>query len=75
MASDYIWQIEIPKAIEKGVKIVPIFLRPCEFKESVFEMYKFQGLPPADEWIVSSKYLYRNEAYLKVIIGIERILE
>ncbi len=74
MASDYIWNIEIPKAIKKGVTIVPIFLRPCDFNESVFEIYKKQGLPGDTDWIVSNKYLFRDEAYLKVIEGIKNLL-
>lgn len=74
MASDYIWNVEIPKAIEKGVKIVPIFLRPCDFNESVFEIYKKQGLPGDTEWIVSNKFTYRDEAYLKVVEGIKKLL-
>ncbi len=74
MASDYIWNIEIPKAKQKGVTIIPIFLRPCDFTESVFEVYKNQGLPRDTDWIVSNKYSYRDDRYFKVIEGIKEVL-
>jgi hypothetical protein len=75
MESDYIWNTEILKAIENGVRIIPIFVRPCDFKESVFEIYKIQGLPADCKWIVSSQYQYRDEAYLEVINGIKKLLD
>lgn len=74
MASDYIWNVEIPKAIKKGVTIVPIFIRPCDFTESVFELHKKQGFPRDTKWIVSNKFQYRDEAYLEVINGIKELL-
>ena len=72
MNSKYIWEIEIPKAIEKGATIVPIFLKPCDFNESEFGIHKFQGLPGEMKWIV--KFRHRDEAYLKVVEGIKRVL-
>ena len=47
IASDRIWTTEIKKAIErhyqKKATIIPIYCRPCDFKDMPFE--KIQGLP------------------------------
>jgi hypothetical protein len=59
--------VEIPKAKERGITIVPIFLRPCDFTESQFELYKMQGLPGDIKWIVSNNWQYRDEVYFEVI--------
>jgi hypothetical protein len=45
--SKYIWEIEIKQAIErhnkKEARVIPIFCRPCDFKDMPFE--KLQGFP------------------------------
>ena len=65
---------EIPNAIKKGVIIVPVYLSVCDFDESKFRINEFQGLPGYKEWIVGSKFQYRDEAYLKVDEGIKKLL-
>ncbi|MBO0930865.1 leucine-rich repeat domain-containing protein [Fibrella aquatilis] len=81
MNSSYIWDQELPRMAEK---FVPIFLRPCDFDETLIA--PVQGLPKHYEtgdnsvekgirWIVSSKWAYRDEAYLAVIEGLKRLLK
>ncbi|MDX2001942.1 MAG: COR domain-containing protein [Chitinophagales bacterium] len=75
MATEYVWQEEIPRAIQAGKTIVPIFLRPCDWDESKYEINSFAALPPKGEWIVSNERPYRDESYLKVAKDIRRLLE
>ena len=46
-ASDYIWSVEIDKAMERHdrgeAKVVPIFLKKCDFKDMPYA--RLQGLP------------------------------
>jgi hypothetical protein len=70
MNSSYIWEQEIPIAQREGKIIVPIFLRPCDFKG--LNIGENQGAPfdangGGIPWIVSTKWQYRDEAYLAVI--------
>ncbi len=81
MASDYIWNTELPEAKEHRPRIIPLFIRPCYFQETQFAIYKMQGLPgyegPKDNndtaktrWIVSSDFPNRDEGYLKIVEGV-----
>jgi len=88
MNSSYIWEKEIPLAIKEGKKVIPIFLRPCDFniagykplnEKGDFNIANIQGAPFDNSgqgipWIISSHWLYRDEAYLKVIEKIKDVL-
>ena len=78
MVSKYIWQVEIPEAIKRGVSIVPIFLRHCDFTESVFGIHERLGLPGDRKgemrWLVSKHFPYIDEGYLEVVNGVKKIL-
>ena len=75
MASDYCYDIEMQRAIarhEAGTaRVVPIILRPCDWKGSPFS--KLQVLPkdakPVTQWSD------RDTAFLNVVEGIRRAVE
>ncbi len=78
MNSSYIWEREIPKMTDK---FVPIFLRPCDIDETIIA--QVDGLPKDFEtknkealkgiqWIVSSHWQYRDQAYLSVVEGLKK---
>lgn len=75
IASDYIYDIEVKKAIERHRKgeviIVPIIIRPCDFNS--LEISKFQALPKNAQPI--SKWVDDDEAWLDVLLGIKKIIE
>jgi len=86
MASDYIWSTELPAAEEHGTEIIPLFIRPCDFQETQFAIYKQQGLPGYESpktdndtaktrWIVSSDFPNRDEGYLKIVEGLKARLK
>jgi internalin A len=88
MNSSYIWEKEIPAAIENKKIVVPIFLRPCDFdiggytyldNISEFNITSIQGAPLDNgngiPWIIGSHWQYRDEAYLKVVERIKDILK
>ncbi|MBD2754953.1 leucine-rich repeat domain-containing protein [Spirosoma validum] len=86
MASDYIWNTELPAAKEHGTEIIPLFIRPCDFEETQFAIYKQQGLPGYEgpktdldkaktRWIVSSDFPNRDEGYLKIVEGVKAKLK
>ncbi|MVM35936.1 TIR domain-containing protein [Spirosoma sp. HMF4905] len=78
MASDYIWNIELPEAQKHNTEIIPLFIRPCDFEETQFAIYKKQGLPGYEiaqtRWIVSSEFPNRDEGYLKIVQGVRERL-
>jgi internalin A len=75
MASEYIWDVEVKSAIEchdKGeAKVIPIFLRECDFKDMPFE--KLQGYPKDAQPVTS--FSDRDEAFSQVAKGIRRDIE
>lgn len=75
LASDYIWQHEISKAMErherKEASVVPVFLRPCDWQDMPFA--RVQGLPINTRSV--TQYENADEAYLEIVQGIRRILE
>ena len=86
MASDYIWNTELPAAKKNGTKIIPLFIRPCDFQETQFTIYKQQGLPGYEgpktnndtaktRWIVSSDFPNRDEGYLKIVEGLRKSIK
>lgn len=74
MASDYIHDVEIAKAIqrhEKGeVEIVPVIIRPCDF--SSLKISKFQALPKDAKPI--AKWELPDEAYLDVVLRLKHLI-
>jgi len=74
MATDYIWNTEIPKIIKEGKTVVPIFLRPCDWHEELYEVNKYTALPAKGDWIVQNSKPNRDEGYLKIIEGMKKLL-
>lgn len=75
IASDYIHDVEISKAIERHNKgeviIVPVIIRPCDFAS--LSISKFQALPQNAKPV--SRWEDKDEAWLDVLQGIKRIIE
>lgn len=75
IASDYIHDIEVTKAIERHNKseviIVPIIIRPCDFQSTQLNI--FQALPKNVEPV--SKWEDKDEAWLNVVEGIKKIIK
>jgi len=75
LASDYIWKVEIERAMErhreKTVKVIPIFIRSCDVKGMPFEV--IQGLPRDAKPVAS--FADKDEAYLQIARGIRLALE
>ena len=75
MASDYIHDVEIKRAMarhEKGeVVVIPIIVRPCLWQG--LPMQKLQGLPTDARPI--STWENEDEAYLNVVMGIKRVID
>jgi len=74
IASDFIYDVEILKAIERHEKgqliIVPIIIRPCDFTS--LPISKFQALPRNAQPI--SKWADKDEAWLDALTGLKRVL-
>jgi len=74
IASDYCYDFEISKAIEKheqkSAVLVPIVLRPCDWKDLPFG--KIQGLPKDAKAITTWSNI--DEAFLNTIEGIKAII-
>lgn len=74
LASDYCYDVELRRALERHerreAKIVPVFIRPCDWKTAPFA--KIQGLPqnslPIAEW--------RNadEGWVDVVTGLRKLV-
>ncbi len=75
MASKYIWEVEITKALEKHnskqAKVIPIFLRHCDFEGMPFE--KLQGFPK-DAKPVNS-FADKDEAFTQIAKGIRSVVD
>jgi len=75
MASNYCYDIEMQRAIERhdagNARVIPIILRPCDWKGSPFS--KLQILPkdgkPVTQWSD------RDSAFLNVVEGIRRAVD
>jgi len=74
IASDYIQDIEIEKAIRKYQRgeniIIPVIIRTCAFGS--LEISKFQALPKGAKPI--SKWEDKDEAWLDVVTGLKKVL-
>lgn len=75
LASDYIWQVEIAKAMErhrnKEAVVIPIFLKPCDWQEMPFA--PLQGLPK--NAIPVTEFSDREAAFLQIAQEIRRAVE
>lgn len=75
IASEYIWNIEIKRAIEKHEKgealVIPIFCRACDFSNMPFA--KLQGLPKDTNFIMSQPN--KDEALAEVAKGIRKVVD
>jgi len=74
LATDYIWDVEIKTAMErhaqKSAQVIPIVLRSCSWEDTPFG--KLNGLPSKAKPVNS--YGDRDQAWLDVVKGIERLL-
>jgi len=74
IASDYIYDVEITKAIERHdngeVIIVPVLIRPCDFDST--PLTKFQALPKNAKPI--KKWEDTDEAWMDVVIGLKKTI-
>ncbi|MGJ3250235.1 MAG: TIR domain-containing protein [Elainellaceae cyanobacterium] len=75
MASDYCYDIEMQRAMQRHeegtARVIPIILRPCDWKDSPFS--KLKALPedgkPVTQWGD------RDSAFLDIVQGIRRAVE
>ncbi|HOY16953.1 MAG TPA: TIR domain-containing protein [Haliscomenobacter sp.] len=74
LATDYIWKVEIATAMErherKEARVIPVFIRSCDWSGMPFS--KLNGLPSKAKPV--SSYADRDEAWVEVVKGIERVL-
>lgn len=75
MASDYCWDKEIQQAMERHrsheATVIPIMLRPCDWKGSPFE--NLQGLP--ENMTPVTLYGNRDSAWTEIATGIRAVAE
>lgn len=75
LASNYCFDIEIKKAMEKHeqneAKVIPIIVRPCDWKDLPFS--KLQGLPKNAKALSTWKDI--DEGYLNIIEGIKATID
>ncbi len=74
LATDYIWEVEIKEAMERHEQgtatVIPVIIRSCSWNKLVFG--KLNGLPA--KGVPVSTLKDRDEAWLEVVKGIERVL-
>ena len=77
LASDYCYEIEMKKAIEmhksNNIKIVPIILRVCDWKNSPFS--EFQGLPIDMTPVLSQEWHTIDEAFHNITEGLKELIQ
>jgi hypothetical protein len=75
MASDYVYEQEIGKAVERQergeARVIPIIVRPANWKWATFG--RLQALPKDAKPITT--WLNRDEAWLDVVEGIQKAVE
>jgi internalin A len=71
MDKDYIWEVEIRKAIELKKTIIPIILRPCLWEETF--LGELNAVPT--KGVPVSKFQDRDEAYTEIVRKIKNIIE
>jgi hypothetical protein len=73
--SKYIWEAEIPLAVElerkRKVRLIPVIARPCEWEAT--DLGKLIALPSERKPIV--KWRDRDDAYLDVTRGVRKVAE
>ena len=74
LASEYIWKVEVEKAMEKhqnkdGI-IIPIFLKPCDWSDASFSI--INGLPKDAKPV--TKYEDMEEAFYEIARGIKKVI-
>jgi len=76
LASDYCYDVEVQTAVERhksgAVKVIPIILRPCEWKQ--VDLFKNLLGAPTDNRAVS-KWPDRDEAFLDITTRIRTVIE
>lgn len=75
ISSNYIWEVELKRAIEKHDKgeaiVIPIFCKPCDFKGTPFQ--SIQGYPKDAKFITTLPN--QDLAYTEVVKGIRAAIE
>lgn len=75
LASKYIWEVEIAKAIERQkaglTRVIPIFLKPCDIADLPFK--GFQGLPRDGKAVTT--FANQDEALMQVAKGVRDLVE
>ena len=75
MASRYIWETELPKAMElrkqRKAVVIPIFTRPVDDKDSPFT--GLQGLPRNKTCL--SRFADRDEGFYQVAVELREVVE
>ena len=75
--SDYCYGIEMKRAIERHergeTQVIPIILRPVSWQGSPFS--KLQALPTDAKPVISSSWVYQDEAFFNVVEGIRKVVE
>lgn len=76
IATDYIWDVEIKKAIErhdKGeVKLIPVILRPCDWTGDATPFSKLNAIPIKGEPITT--FDNQDVAWLEVVKQIKKVI-
>src|SRR5713226_99690 len=76
MDSDYCYGIEMQRALERHkrgeARVIPVIIRPVYWQGV---LGKLQALPTDAKPIMSSSWLYPDEAFVEVIQGIRNIVE
>ena len=74
--TDYIWDIEIPRAIERhdngDARVIPVILRPCAWEGPFTLFSKLLALPEKAKPVTS--YNDQDSAWLKVFNGIKKVV-
>jgi len=74
--NEYVWKEEIPHAMRRhkmgDAIIIPIKLRACNWDAT--ELSKIQGLPFKDTYIQNEEERIRDQIWLEVVKGIEKII-
>ncbi|WP_192881625.1 GUN4 domain-containing protein [Nostoc sp. CENA543] len=77
LASNYCWDVEVKKAIERHDKgeacVIPVILRPVDWAGAPFA--KLQALPKNAEPVVSRNWHTQDEAFADVAKGIRAAVE
>ncbi len=83
--SQYIWNVEIQNAMDRvkdgNIKVIPIVLRPCEWKikkrgsetEYVFPFARYQGLPDKGKPVV--EWESEDSAFANVAASLKRMID